>query len=72
MGDPKRSTGLYKSVITILTESSALYAVTSILFIGPWIVKNHASNIFLPILGEVQVRVISTFLGAQPPGTVVV
>ena len=56
MGTPARASGLYKAVITILIESSAIYAVTSLLFIGPWIAKNRASDIFLPILAEVQVR----------------
>ena len=56
MGGPVRVGGLYKTVVTMLIESCALYAVTSLLFIGPWYAKNHASDIFLPILAEVQVR----------------
>lgn len=56
MGTPARASGLYKAVITILVESSAIYAVTSLLFIGPWIAKNRASDIFLPVLAEIQVR----------------
>ena len=59
LGTPTRTSGLYGAVITILVESSAIYAVTSLLFIGPWIAKNRASDIFLPILAEVQVRSVS-------------
>jgi hypothetical protein len=56
MGGPDRVGGLYKTVVTMLIESCALYALTSLLFIGPWYAKNHTSDIFLPILAEVQVR----------------
>jgi hypothetical protein len=73
MGTPARASGLYKAIITILIESSAIYAVTSLLFIGPWIAKNRASDIFLPILAEVQVR--HFFFYAESPdrawGTVI-
>lgn len=52
--------GLYNAIVTILTESSALYAVSSILFIAPWGASSWVAVIFLPIL--VQVQVISPFL----------
>ena len=55
-GAPSGTTGLYKTVITMLVESSALYAVSSLLFIGTWGARSHAADIFLSILGEVQVR----------------
>ena len=55
MGAPSGLTGLYKAIITMLIESSALYAVNSLLFVGPWGAKNHAADIFLPILAETQV-----------------
>ena len=48
--------GLYKGIVTVLIESSALYAVNSLLFVGPWGAGNHASDIFLPILAQTQVR----------------
>lgn len=64
LGASARTNGLYKAVIAVLVESSAIYAVTSLLFIGPWIAKNRASDTFLPILGEVQVR--SIFLTLPP------
>jgi len=55
MGSPSGLTGLYKAIITMLIESSALYAANSLLFVGPWGAKNHAADIFLPILAETQV-----------------
>ena len=50
--------GLYKTIITVLVESSAIYAVSSILFVGPWGAKSHVGDIFLPILAETQVRAV--------------
>ena len=64
MGSPVGVSGLYKAIVTMLIESSALYAVNSLLFVGPWGAGNHAADIFLPILAETQVR---TFLGRLPP-----
>lgn len=55
MGAPAGASGLYKAIITVLIESSALYAVNSILFVAPWSVKSHVADIFLPILAETQV-----------------
>ena len=48
--------GTYKNIVTMLVESSALYAVTSLLYIGPWGAGNHAADIFLPALCQIQVR----------------
>jgi hypothetical protein len=56
VGAPPGISGLYKAIVTMLVESSALYAVNSLLFIGPWGAKSHAADIFLPILAETQVR----------------
>lgn len=39
----------------MLVESSALYAVTSLLFIGTYGAGNNISALFLPILGQTQV-----------------
>ena len=50
-GAPSRFIGLYKTVVTMLIECSALYTVTSLLVVGP-----NIGNIFLPILAEAQVR----------------
>ena len=52
--------GLCRAIITILIESSALYAVSSLLVVGQ---SNYAMvDIFLPVLAENQVR---TFLRLQ-------
>ena len=48
--------GLCKAIVTMLIESSIIYAVNSLLFIVPWVTKNYADDIFLPILGQAQVR----------------
>lgn len=58
MGAPPGASGLYKTIITVLVESSALYAVNSLLFVAPWGANSHVADIFLPILAETQVRVI--------------
>jgi len=49
---------LYKTVATMLIESSALYAVSSLLLIGLWAAGNGASGIFLPILSQNQVGLL--------------
>ena len=54
MPDSKPPT-LYSNVITMVVESCAIYAVTSLLFIGPYAANNYASDIFLPLLSQVQV-----------------
>lgn len=45
---------------TVLVESSALYAISFALFVGPWAAKSDVSEIFFPILAETQV--IAPFL----------
>ena len=55
-GTPAGVGRLYKTIATVLIESSALYAVNSLLFIGPWVAGNHTSDLFLPILAQTQVR----------------
>jgi len=54
MGAPAGIGGLYKTTITVLVESSALYAVSSLLVI--WDAGSRIAYIFLPILAETQVR----------------
>lgn len=54
-GAPAKASGLYKTAVTMLVESCALYAVSYILFIGPWATGSPVSNIFFPILAETQV-----------------
>jgi len=48
-------TAPYTSIIAMLVESSALLAVFGLLFIGPYAKGSHVSNIFLPILTQVQI-----------------
>jgi len=55
MGAPPGFGGLYKAIVTMLVESSALYAVSSLLFVAPWGAGSHVADIFLPILAETQV-----------------
>lgn len=49
------SCGFCKIFTTVLVESSALYAVTFILFVVPWSAGNWVADIFFPILRETQV-----------------
>lgn len=48
--------GLYKAVVTTLVESSALYTVAFLLYIGPWIANSYLALVFSPVLGGIQVR----------------
>jgi len=54
-GSPAGISGLYKTIATMLIESSALFAVTSMLAAGPQ--SSVMSNIFMPALAVTQVRV---------------
>ena len=47
--------------LTVLFNSSTLYAVTFLLFIGSWGARSHDADIFFPVLVEIQVRAVSTF-----------
>jgi len=51
--------GLYKTIATMLVESSALFAVSSLLVIGSLAAKSSLSNLFVPILSQTQVRAFS-------------
>ena len=57
------ASGTYKTIVTILVESLALYAINYVVFMGLWIDNNLASFIFQPILGEVQVRASFALFG---------
>lgn len=52
----KRSAAHYMGIISMLVESSAIYAVSSLLFIGTYGANNSISILFLPILSQTQVR----------------
>jgi len=59
MGSSTRMDELYKSIATMLVESSALFTVSSVLVIGLWVVTTAAgtiANVFVRILAETQVR----------------
>jgi hypothetical protein len=56
MGPLVRLNKFYKAIVTILVESCALYAVSSILNIGPWCTNNPVQFAFFPILVQTQVR----------------
>ena len=62
--------GIYDAIVTMLIESSALYAVSSVLFIGPWGADSWVASIFFPILAQNQVRASplpwgAAFLGCE-------
>ena len=61
MGPLVRPSGLYNAVVSMLIESSALYAVNFLLFIGAWGTKSPAQFTLFPILAQTQVRNILTF-----------
>ena len=51
--------GMCKAISTMLIESCALYAVSSLLVIIPMAIQNFVMNVFFPVLAETQVRVFS-------------
>ena len=59
MGAPAGIGVLCKAITTMFVESSALYAVSSLLVLVPWIARSSIVEVFLPVLAETQVR---TFL----------
>jgi hypothetical protein len=71
MGAATTVTGLYKTIVTMLIESSALYAASFLLYIGPWGANSDISDIFFPILAEIQVRAWCLHYPPQSLGTVV-
>ena len=50
------SGGLCKAIVTMLIESCALYAVSSLAFIGAWGAGSYVIIILFAILSEIQVR----------------
>jgi hypothetical protein len=45
----------YNAIVAMLVESSALYSIFSLLFLGTYAAGNSASAIFLPILSQTQI-----------------
>jgi len=60
MNAPFRLGGLYRAVITVVSESSAIYAAAFLLFIGTWAADNPTEYFFFPVLAQAQV--IAPFL----------
>jgi tellurite resistance protein TehA-like permease len=61
VGSPARVGGLYTAIITMLIESSALYAINSLLFVVPWSIRSPLAALFFPALAETQVRAVFPF-----------
>jgi hypothetical protein len=61
MGSSGKAGGLYKAIVTIIVESSALYTVNYLLFIASWSIGNPFNGLFFPSLAGTQVRVVFTF-----------
>lgn len=55
MGTKDGTCGVYKAIITVLVESSALYTVSFLLFVGPWGASSYVEDIFFPPLAKIQV-----------------
>lgn len=56
MGASTPAGGWYKIVITVLTESCALFAISFLLFIGFWAALNPLASAFFSIVVGTQVR----------------
>ena len=55
MGSQAGISELYKTTTTMLVESSALFAASSLLVVATWSITNPAVNAFTPILSKTQV-----------------
>ena len=55
------ATRLYSTIITMLVESSALYAVNSLLFIGSWAAGSHIADVFSATFAGAQARAFFIF-----------
>ena len=56
MEAPSGFTGLYKTVLTMLIESSAIFAVSSLLSLGFWGSGSYVADVFSAIQAKTQVR----------------
>ena len=59
MGTLHGVSGLYKTIITMLVESGALYAFGTLLLLGTWASRSDAELVTIQILPEIQVRTVS-------------
>ena len=71
IGTTEKPCGLYNAVVTMLVESCALYAVTCLLYIGPWVTGNSAQLLLPPFLNLVQVRAESLLPAHCDPGNLI-
>jgi len=70
MEAPSGFTGLYKTIVTMLIESSAVFTVSSLLFLGFWGSGSYVADVFSAIQAETQVRAF--FPSTRRPSNVVV
>ena len=61
MGAAAGAGELYKTTVTILVESSALFFLSGLLYLGTWAAKSFIQYIFLQILAQTQVRTVFEF-----------
>lgn len=69
LGSGSNGSGLYKTIVTALIESYALYALTFIVWLALSSANNPTSLVFAPILLESQVCTISRFCDVLSPDT---
>ena len=50
--------GLGKAIVVMLVESCTLYAVSSLLVVGPLGAENNIWNLFVSLLAQTQVRAL--------------
>jgi hypothetical protein len=60
------TSGLYNAIITMLIESCAVYAISFLLYMGPWAAASSVANLFFTGLSGAQVGALST-LSRRPP-----
>ena len=60
IGESSEPVSLYTTVVTMLVESCALYAVGYLLYIVPTVSLSYVGSIFSSALGEIQVRTAFT------------
>ena len=58
MGTSGGSTGVYTTIVVILVESYALYAIALLLYVVPWALQSVGLPVFSKIVGNVQVRTV--------------
>ena len=62
MGPLSRPDRLYRTIITVLVESSALYAINFVVYIGPWGAQKSISGVIFPLLAVNQVRIVRSHI----------